>query len=116
MLNSIAKLLANISKRGDVITIYVLGLGPVSPSVFDGAGAPAAEPLARTANAVQVLFGGGFLGTSTSTPSYAGLAPNYVGLYQINTVVPPDAPLGSIPVYIEMPGHSSNFVEMAISQ
>ena len=32
---------------------------------------------------------------------FAGLAPGFVGLYQINAVVPPDAPLGlQIPLKI----------------
>ena len=105
---------AHPANRGDVVTIYALGLGPVSPSVATGAGAPGAEPLARTANPVTVLFGGGFLGNSSATPDYAGLAPNFVGLYQVNVTIPQDAPLGNVPVMLSMPGHSSNFVEMAI--
>lgn len=99
---------------GDVITIYALGLGPVSPSVATGSGGPATPPLAETVNAVTINFGGGFLGNSSAVPSYAGLAPNYVGLYQINVTIPPGTPTGNIPVTIEMPGHGSNFVEMAI--
>ena len=99
---------------GDVITIYALGLGPVSPSVTTGSGAPATAPLAQTVNPVQVYFGGGFLGNSIADASYAGLAPNFVGLYQINVTIPPGTPTGNVPVTIEMPGHASNFVEMAI--
>ncbi len=99
---------------GDVITIYALGLGPVSPSVDTGAGAPSTAPLAQAVNNVSIYFGGGFLGESSAVPSYAGLAPTYVGLYQINVTIPPGTPTGNIPVTIEMPGHASNFVEMAI--
>jgi uncharacterized protein (TIGR03437 family) len=106
---------AHPAHRGDIVTIYALGLGPVSPSVGTGTGAPAAEPLARTANTVEVFFGGGFITPSAAVPAYAGLAPNYVGLYQINVTIPADAPIGNIPVMINMPGHSSNFVEMAIA-
>jgi uncharacterized protein (TIGR03437 family) len=98
-----------------VLTIYALGLGPVAPSVGTGAGAPGVEPLARSANPVTVYFGGGFLGNTQATPAYAGLAPNFVGLYQINVTIPMDAPLGNIPVMINMPGHASNFVEIAIN-
>lgn len=105
---------AHPAKRGDTITIYALGLGPVTPSVGTGAEAPSVEPLARTANPVSVFFGGGFLGSSTATPTYAGLAPTYVGLYQVNVVIPQDAPTGNIPVMVNLPGRASNFVEMAI--
>jgi uncharacterized protein (TIGR03437 family) len=105
---------AHPAHRGDVLTIYALGLGPVSPSVATGAGAPAVEPLARATN-VQVFFGGGFLGSTIAVPSYAGLAPNFAGLYQINVTIPSDAPLGNIPVMINMPSHASNIVEMQIA-
>ena len=106
---------AHPAHPGDIITIYALGLGPVSPSVNTAAAAPAVEPLARTSNPVTVMFGGGFISATAATPQYAGLAPNYVGLYQINVAIPPDAPIGNIPVMISMPGHASNFVEMAIA-
>jgi uncharacterized protein (TIGR03437 family) len=106
---------AHPAHRGDVVTIYALGLGPVSPSVGTGVGAPGAEPLARSANPVQVFFGGGFITPTSAMPAYAGLAPNFVGLYQINVTIPDDAPLGNVPVMINMPGHASNFVEMAIA-
>jgi uncharacterized protein (TIGR03437 family) len=107
---------AHPAKRGDVVTIYALGLGPVAPSVATGYGAPSVEPLARTVNPVQVFFGGGFISYTTAVPQYAGLAPNYVGLYQINVAIPEDAPIGNVPVQINIPGHASNFVEMAITQ
>jgi uncharacterized protein (TIGR03437 family) len=106
---------AHPAHPGDIVTIYALGLGPVSPSVATGSGAPATTPLAQTVNPVTVYFGGGFLGNTTASASYAGLAPNFVGLYQINVTIPPGTPIGDIPVTIEMPGHSSNFVEMSIA-
>jgi uncharacterized protein (TIGR03437 family) len=105
---------AHPAHRGDVVTIYALGLGPVAPSVVTGAGAPGAEPLARSSNPVQVYFGGGFITPTAAVPDYAGLAPNYAGLYQINVTIPMNAPIGIVPVMLNMPGHASNFVEMAI--
>lgn len=106
---------AHPAHPGDVVTIYALGLGPVTPSVTTGTGAPASPPLALTVSSVQVYFGGGFITPTSATPSYAGLAPNFVGLYQINVTIPADAPIGNIPVMLNMPGHTSNFVEMAIA-
>ena len=105
---------AHPAHRGDVVTIYALGLGPVAPAVATGAGAPGAEPLARSSNPVQVYFGGGFITPTAAVPDYAGLAPNYAGLYQINVTIPMNAPIGIVPVMLNMPGHASNFVEMAI--
>lgn len=106
---------AHAAHPGDIVTIYALGLGPVTPSVATGAAAPATAPLAQTVNPVTVYFGGGFLGNTTAPASYAGLAPTYVGLYQINVTIPAGTPTGNIPITIEMPGHASNFVEMAIA-
>jgi uncharacterized protein (TIGR03437 family) len=100
--------------RGDFITIYALGLGPVSPASATGDAAPSSEPLARISNPIQVYFGGGFITPTSVTPSYAGLAPAFVGLYQINVTIPPDAPVGNIPITLNMPNHASNSVEMAI--
>jgi uncharacterized protein (TIGR03437 family) len=101
--------------RGDIVTIYALGLGPVSPSVNSGDAAPSSEPLARTTSSVQVVYGSGAAGSVTATPSYAGLAPTYAGLYQINVLVPPTAPAGNVPVTLVLPGHTSNVVDMVIA-
>ena len=109
---------AHPANIGDVVTIYALGLGPVSPSVATGAAAPASAPLAQlTVNPsqIQVVFGGGFTGEAVANPQYAGLAPNFVGLYQVNVAIPAGAPTGNVAVMISVPGYSSNSVEMAIN-
>ncbi|MFN0172458.1 MAG: hypothetical protein ACKV22_39145 [Bryobacteraceae bacterium] len=82
---------------GEALTIYAIGLGPTSPPVASGAGAPAAEPLARVEPLPSVTFGGGLSGTPiVATPLFVGLTPNFVGLYQINVIVPEGAPAGSL--------------------
>ncbi len=96
--------------RGDVVTLYALGLGPVSPPVDAGSSAPASEPLARITNDARVYFGD----VASTTPSYAGLAPNFVGLYQVNVTIPPDAPTGKVPVMLDIAGHKSNSIELTI--
>jgi len=49
------------------------------------------------------------------TPSFAGLAPNFAGLYQVNALVPANAPAGSaVPVFITVGGVVSNTVTIAI--
>jgi len=105
---------AHPARRGDVITIYALGLGPVSPTVNTGDPSPSAEPLARLSNQLQVVYGSGG-GAVSAVPSYAGLAPGFAGLYQINVLVPQNAPTGNVPVAINIPGHISNLVELAIA-
>jgi uncharacterized protein (TIGR03437 family) len=100
---------------GDILTIYALGLGPVSPPVATGAPAPAVAPLAVTTNAVQVMYASGSSGSVTASPLYSGLAPFFAGLYQIDVLLPQNTPSGNVPVTISLPGHVSNIVDMVIA-
>jgi uncharacterized protein (TIGR03437 family) len=105
------------AKAGDALTIYALGLGPTDPAVASGVGAPAAEPLARVAGTNRIFFGGGLFSDTNveTTPLFVGLTPNFVGLYQINVVVPPEAPKGSeIRLLVGGDDGASNFVMIAI--
>jgi uncharacterized protein (TIGR03437 family) len=103
------------ARPGDVLTIFALGLGPVSPAVNTGAPAPSVEPLARTTNAVQLVYGSGTGGSVTANTLYSGLAPFFAGLYQINVLLPQGVPTGNVPVTISMQGHVSNIVDMAVA-
>jgi uncharacterized protein (TIGR03437 family) len=69
------------AKPGDTITLYAIGLGPVTPNIPAGQIATQQNSLAA-----QVRIGG-----QPATVTYAGLAPGTVGLYQINVVVPGEA-------------------------
>jgi uncharacterized protein (TIGR03437 family) len=66
--------------RGQAIVIYCTGLGAV---------APLASGLSATRQAVSVSLNGRDL-----NPFFAGLAPGFIGLYQVNVVVPQSAPPG----------------------
>jgi uncharacterized protein (TIGR03437 family) len=47
--------------------------------------------------------------------SFSGLAPGYVGLYQVNALVPEGSAVGSaVPVTISIGGVSSNAVTIAV--
>lgn len=65
---------SNPPSEGDTVVIYANGLGALKPP--DGI-------LYRTANDVVVTIGG----MNAATP-FAGLAPGYTDLYQVNAVVP----------------------------
>jgi uncharacterized protein (TIGR03437 family) len=76
------------AREGDVLTIYLLGLGPTEPAVASGAAAPS-NPLARVPGNWRVVFGSGiFVSGIPVEPLYVGLTPGFVGLYQINVRVP----------------------------
>jgi uncharacterized protein (TIGR03437 family) len=70
------------AKRGSYITVYGIGLGAVNPSAVAGQ-VPPASPLSTAVNPVAASIGG-----VPATVSFAGLAPGYAGLYQINILVP----------------------------
>ena len=72
------------AKPGDTIVLYGVGFGPVTPAIPAGQIVQQANSLA---SAFQMAIGG-----IPVTPQYAGLAPNFVGLYQFNVVVPNVAP------------------------
>jgi len=73
---------SNPAAPGETVEIFASGLGPVFPPVNDGS-APSNSTLSTTTNEVSVEMGG-----TSATVNFAGLAPGFVGLYQINVVVP----------------------------
>jgi len=68
------------AQPGETILIYGIGCGPVTPNVPAGQIVTATDQLNLP---VQFLFNG-----AAGTLQYGGLAPNFVGLYQFNVVVP----------------------------
>ncbi|MGO4881678.1 MAG: hypothetical protein ACLP59_12750 [Bryobacteraceae bacterium] len=92
------------------ILIYCTGLGPVNATVATGAPAPS-NPPASTTTAATVTIGG-----VQATPSFAGLAPGYVGLYQVNVQVPASVAAGSsVPVTISIGSLTSNTVTIPVT-
>jgi len=67
---------------GETLQIWAAGLGSVNDNLVIGAAAPS-DPAESTVSVPSVAIG--------STPlsvTFSGLAPGYVGLYQVNAVVP----------------------------
>jgi uncharacterized protein (TIGR03437 family) len=100
---------ANPAKPGDSLAIFATGLGPVNQTIVSGQAAPSVEPLARTTSMPTVTIGG-----VQVNPSYAGLAPGFVGLYQVNVVVPTGVNAGTASVQINSGGMNSNTAQMAV--
>ncbi len=97
------------AKAGDTLVIYAIGLGPTTPSVETGQ----AAPLARLTATSTVNFGGS-IGGVVVIPDYAGLAPSYSGLYQINVVVPPGLPKGVVNLTFDFSDSVSNSVQIYV--
>ena len=101
---------SNPAKRGDTIIIYANGLGPVSNQPASGDPSPGPpQPLAMTSVLPTVKIGG-----SSAQVTFSGLTPGFVGLYQINAVVPADAPSGSQPLVVSINGVDSKPLNLAV--
>jgi uncharacterized protein (TIGR03437 family) len=68
------------AKPGDLLTLYGVGFGPVTPAAGDG---QIEQQLNTLASSFAIKLGG-----APVTASYDGLAPQAVGLYQFNITVP----------------------------
>jgi uncharacterized protein (TIGR03437 family) len=83
------------AKPGDVLTLYGIGFGPVITNV----------PAGQLAQGLNSL--GSFnisIGGVEAQVQYAGLAPDYVGLYQFNVVVPAIPANNAAPVTFSVNG------------
>jgi uncharacterized protein (TIGR03437 family) len=97
----------NPAQPGEYISLYLTGLGTVTPAVSDGALGPT-NPLSQSD-----LFGAGSLGVlfndfgpngsvgNAGNIQFAGLAPQLAGLYQINVQVPDSGLASGDNVYVE---------------
>jgi len=72
---------------GETISVYLAGMGGVSPSVPDGTAAPT-NPLSNTTSSPNVYIADAAGNYLQASVSYSGLAPGFAGLYQINFTIP----------------------------
>lgn len=88
------------AKAGDILIIYATGLGAVDHQPADG-GIP--TTLAQTLATPTVLIGG-----VPGNVQFSGLAPQFVGVNQLNVEVPSGvAPGNAVPLQIQMNGFTS---------
>jgi uncharacterized protein (TIGR03437 family) len=97
----------NPAHAGEFLAIYCTGLGvPVTPVRSGDAAPPSAMPVAPLVQVVDDSRG--------VTAVYAGLAPGYAGLYQVNFRVPVDDTPGTKLLYVSMVGLASNQVPLYV--
>ncbi len=97
----------------EYIVLYTTGLGPLTANVQDGFGAPS-DPLAYTADPFTASIDGLSCGVpATPAPPcsvlFSGLAPGFVGLYQLNLQMPSSFSGPNVPVQI-FTGYSNSGV------
>jgi uncharacterized protein (TIGR03437 family) len=100
---------SNPATSGSTVQIFCTGLGAVTNQPPTGSPAPLAS-LVRTLTTPTATIGG-----LPANVSFAGLAPGYVGLYQVNAQVPAGlAANNAAPVVLYIGGATSNTVTMAV--
>jgi uncharacterized protein (TIGR03437 family) len=93
---AVSTLTSQPAAPGDIIVMYGVGFGPVSPAVPAGEIVPGQNTVAGS---LQIFIGG-----MPATFQYDGLAPNEIGLYQFNVTVPNVAPGNAVPVTFMLNG------------
>jgi uncharacterized protein (TIGR03437 family) len=74
------------ARPGEIIHLYMTGLGPVTPAIADGEAGPANPPAVLVTPITCSVPD--TAGMHTITPLFAGLAPALVGYYQVSIRLP----------------------------
>jgi len=100
---------SNPARVGGTIIAYLTGAGAVSPAVADGEAA-GSSPLSKVTSSVTAT-----IGSKAAEVSFAGLAPTFVGLWQVNVVVPAGLSQGEYPLIISVGGQASNAANVSVT-
>ena len=100
------------TRKGEVLVIYASGLGPVNGATASGNPASTTE-LQPTQSPTECLITGGGRNINASI-FFSGLAPGFIGVYQVNAQIPEDAPSGVVQLRLRNAGVESNTVQIAI--
>jgi minor extracellular serine protease Vpr len=96
--------------HGQYVEIYATGLGILNFPPGSKLEPASSSPLITTVTQPVVTIGG------VSAPvSFSGLAPGFIGLYQVNVQVPQSAPVGNaVSMVLTIGGVTANAVTMAV--
>jgi uncharacterized protein (TIGR03437 family) len=101
----------NPAKPGDYLVVYATGGGAVDHPVPSGSPTPPAPPLSNLLQPATAT-----IGSENAAVSFAGLAPGFVGLTQINVQVPEDLADGNYPLQVTINGVTSNAPNIAVAK
>jgi adhesin/invasin len=99
---------SNPVRPGDALAVFATGLGAGSPAVGTGQ-LPSSSPLSFTAATPTATLGG----VAAQVPASL-LAPGFVGLNQVNVIVPAGAASGAQPLRLTVGGVQSNAVNINV--
>ena len=98
------------AKPDEWIILYLVGMGPTTPTVPAGTASPQ-SPLAMATTQPVVTIGG-----ATAEVSFAGLSPGAVGLYQIVCKVPSVGAAGELAVIVRQAGATANRATLPVAR
>jgi endo-1,4-beta-xylanase len=90
----------NCAAPGSYVTAYLIGSGPLNNAIPSGAAAPASPLSSETLTTTATL------GTTPATVTFAGMAPGFVGLMQVDLQAPNVS--GNLPLQIQVGTFVSN--------
>ena len=96
------KLLTRTPDSGSTVILYATGLGSTTPTAKSGYGGSGAAPFNVVVAPFDVYIGG-----TKATVAWAGLAPGFVGVYQVN-LVPNGPAIGDIVISCDCPSESNH--------
>ena len=99
----------NPSRPGELLTVYLVGMGAANPAVPSGEAAKA-DPLSYTSVKPEVTVDG-----QNAELFFWGLTPGGVGLYQINFRVPAGLQAGNKEVVITQGGVRANVTKLPVA-
>lgn len=98
----------NPARRGQLVTVYALGLGPVDNPPATGEPSPG-DPLIRGVRTPPVTLGG-----ATAEVASSNLAPGQVGVWALSFRVPADAPGGAQELRVSLDGQEARPVTITV--
>jgi uncharacterized protein (TIGR03437 family) len=100
---------SNPAVGGETVLVYLTGIGAVVPPVADGAAGPS-SPLSVTTNTIAAAVGG-----QAAAVTFAGLAPGFAGLYQVNLTMPSGLTSGNLALDIIGPDSLTSEAVLPVS-
>jgi uncharacterized protein (TIGR03437 family) len=93
----------NPAKVGDTVSVFLTGLGAVTPAIPDGSAGPT-DTFSLAASTITAYVGG-----IAAKVGYAGLAPGSAGMYQVNLTIPTGVTTGNsaLDISCSVPGSTA---------
>jgi uncharacterized protein (TIGR03437 family) len=108
--NNVAVTAANPVKRGQVVQLYMNGLGPVTNGPASGEFASTTALTYTKAQDTAVSIGG-----QQAQVLFTGLAPGFPGLYQVNAIVPAGISAGTVPISLTIAGATTKALTLPVN-